>query len=172
MALGENKEDHSPLSVTRLTRMNSTERHRTSARVLLFDAQGSVLLIRFVVSRAEGVFTFWATPGGTVEKDEAPEHTARRELQEELGIDVKLLGPVHEAYSAFEHEGHRVLNKDVFFVGRFQGQKIALSGTSAGEVNAMRDFRWWSAPDLGRSTEPFFPPQLPRLMARHADTSG
>jgi 8-oxo-dGTP pyrophosphatase MutT (NUDIX family) len=152
--------------------MDPTERRRTSARVLLFDAHGSVLLIRFVVLRTGGEFTFWATPGGAVEKDEAPAEAARRELQEELGIDVKLSGPVHEAHSEFEHEGHRVSNTDVFFVGRLQGQNIALCGKSPGEIRAMRNFRWWSAQDLGRSTETFFPSELPRLMARFTDISG
>jgi len=149
--------------------MDATERHRTSARVLLFDVQGSVLLIRFVVLRTEGEFAFWATPGGTVEKDETVEHAARRELQEELAIAVKLFGPVHEAYSEFEHEGHHARNTDVFFVGRFQGEEIKLSGTSPGEGGAMRDFRWWSAMGLEHSTEMFLPPELPRLVVRYAN---
>lgn len=153
----------------RLTCMDPTHRLRTSSRILLFDERGHVLLIRFVVPRAGAEFTFWATPGGAVESGEALDHAARRELREELGIDVKVFGPVHEACSEFEHEGYRVRNTDVVFVGRFQRRDITLSGTSASEAGAMRDLRWWSAPDLERSTETFFPADLPRLMASYAD---
>jgi ADP-ribose pyrophosphatase YjhB (NUDIX family) len=31
---------------------------------MLFDERGEVLLVRFVVPRAEGEFVFWALPGG------------------------------------------------------------------------------------------------------------
>jgi 8-oxo-dGTP pyrophosphatase MutT (NUDIX family) len=123
---------------------------RTSAPILLFDVQGRVLLIRFTVPRAGAEFTFWAAPGGAVEGDETLDQAARRELQEELGIDVKLFGHVHEVHSEFEHEGHRVRNRDVFFVGRFLGRDITLCGACEAEIGAMRDSRCWSASDLER----------------------
>jgi 8-oxo-dGTP diphosphatase len=37
---------------------------------MLFDEGGAILLVRFVVPRAEGEFVFWALPGGEIEAGE------------------------------------------------------------------------------------------------------
>ena len=47
-----------------------TPKPRRAARVLLFDDQGRVLLIHFVIPRSDGPFAFWGTPGGGVEPGE------------------------------------------------------------------------------------------------------
>jgi ADP-ribose pyrophosphatase YjhB (NUDIX family) len=36
----------------------------------------------------------WLPPGGHVERDELPDEAARREVHEELGLDVELVAPV------------------------------------------------------------------------------
>src|SRR5437016_2433978 len=51
-----------------------------------------VLLIRRKHAPFEGM---WAIPGGYVEPDETLEVAARRELQEETGIDAKQLEQLH-----------------------------------------------------------------------------
>ena len=81
----------------------SEARLRRSARVFLFDPTGDVLLIRFVAQREDGPFVFWVTPGGEVEPNEDDRAAAERELFEELGLRVPLVGPVHE-----EHGGSYV----------------------------------------------------------------
>jgi ADP-ribose pyrophosphatase YjhB (NUDIX family) len=52
---------------------------------MLFDERGEVLLVRFVVPRAEGEFVFWALPGGEIETGEREAEAAVREVKEELG---------------------------------------------------------------------------------------
>ena len=57
-----------------------------SVAVLLFDEAQRVLLVRH---DDRGL---WVAPGGTVEPDEDPAETARREMLQEAGIDVELVG--------------------------------------------------------------------------------
>lgn len=140
-------------------------RRRTSARVLLFNASGRVLLIQFVVAREGRELAFWATPGGAVEGDETPAAAAGRELREELGVAPDLSGPVHQTQSEFEHEGQRVHNTDIFFVAFLGDLHATLTGTSHEEITAMRTLRWWSASEIEISRDTFFPPELAQLVA-------
>jgi 8-oxo-dGTP pyrophosphatase MutT (NUDIX family) len=92
---------------------------RRSARAILLDRCGRVLLIRFSVLRVGRTFVFWAPPGGSVEAGETDLEAARREIKEELAIDVDLTGPVHVSADRFPHKGTLVDNTDVFYVARW-----------------------------------------------------
>ncbi len=72
--------------------------------VALFDADGRVLLTQ----RPEGkaMAGMWEFPGGKLEAGEAPEDTIRREIKEELAIDLceSCIAPltfVSHAYDTF-----------------------------------------------------------------------
>ncbi|MFJ1581742.1 NUDIX domain-containing protein [Streptomyces sp. NPDC088197] len=66
---------------------NATQaRKRVSADVLLRDEQGRVLLVKPTYKPG------WDLPGGMAEANESPDDAARRELKEELGLDVTLRG--------------------------------------------------------------------------------
>lgn len=66
---------------------NATQaRKRVSADVLLRDESGRVLLVKPTYKPG------WDLPGGMVEANEAPDDAARRELKEELGLDIVLQG--------------------------------------------------------------------------------
>jgi 8-oxo-dGTP diphosphatase len=56
------------------------------AACALIDADGRILLAQRPAGKA--MAGLWEFPGGKLEPDEAPEATLRRELAEELGIDV------------------------------------------------------------------------------------
>jgi len=62
-------------------------RKRVSADVLLFDGDGRVLLVDPAYKPGLDL------PGGMIEEEEAPHEGARRELREELGLDVPV-GPL------------------------------------------------------------------------------
>lgn len=61
-------------------------RKRVAADVLLRDPLGRVLLVNPTYKPG------WDLPGGMAEANEPPEDAVRRELREELGRDIELLG--------------------------------------------------------------------------------
>jgi 8-oxo-dGTP pyrophosphatase MutT (NUDIX family) len=135
-------------------------RRRRTARVLVFDPAGRVLLIRFAVARAEGEFVFWLTPGGEIEPGETELDAAERELREELGIAVEVTGPVWEEANQFMHQGEMRDNVDFFFTARCAEETPSLQGITPEEIAVMREIRWWSAEEIEASTERFFPADL------------
>ena len=77
-------------------------KERVSARVILIDEHSWALLVS---SRDpdDGVLV-WYTPGGGVDDGESLEAAARREMREELRLEVgPLIGPVWER--VFPHTG-------------------------------------------------------------------
>jgi 8-oxo-dGTP pyrophosphatase MutT (NUDIX family) len=118
-------------------------RSRRTARVLVFDGAGRVLLIRCVVLREDGKFVFWLTSGGEIEEGETPEQAAVRELREELVLEVPVVGPVYEEATQFEHQGEMCDNLDFYFVARCGAAAPVLRGVTVDEIAIMREIRWW-----------------------------
>nr|WP_213271211.1 NUDIX domain-containing protein [Hyphomonas sp.] len=55
----------------------------------ILDAQGRILLIQRLKEPEAGA---WGLPGGKVDFGERAQDTARREIREELGIEIELTG--------------------------------------------------------------------------------
>lgn len=72
----------------RVWRLIGKETH--GVKVMLFDGDGAVLLVRHSYGRSD----LFMLPGGGVERGEAPEAAAAREMMEELGCRVSDLTPV------------------------------------------------------------------------------
>ncbi len=142
-------------------------RLRRSARVLVFDASGDLLLIRFRAESGGKMLRFWVTPGGEIEAGEEPGEAAAREMYEELGLRVPLLGPVHEESGGeYVHLGERVRNEDVFFATVCERGAPKLAGVTEDEVRLMQEMRWWSAEELAGTREKVYPEGLAEVAGR------
>ena len=138
-----------------------------SSRAILLDPAGRVLLIRFAVTRDGVTFVFWATPGGSVDAGETDLDAARREIKEELDVNVTLTGPVHTSINLFSHKNVLVENTDVFFVGRLgQADPKLHAVTDDDERAAMQVVRWWSCDEVDQATETIFPSDLSTVIRR------
>ena len=137
---------------------------RQVARVLLFDQQDRLLLL-FDPDPDRGLY--WYPPGGRIEDGESPAATARRELVEELGLDVTDLGPVVLRRRTRFPYGDQLLDQDEWhLLGRVDFPEIRSSRPDDNEAGAVAAHRWWSLADLRLSADRFFPEGLVEIVER------
>ena len=141
---------------------------RPSARLLLLDTAGRVLLFRFVhLTGPMAGREYWATPGGALEEGETFEQAAIRELQEETGIRTTDVGR-EIARRQFElqlPDGERVSADERYFAVRTPETAISREGWTEVEKGLMTCHRWWSLDDLSRTSETVFPEDLVEMLS-------
>ncbi|MFM5905030.1 MAG: NUDIX hydrolase [Micrococcales bacterium] len=146
-------------------------KHRETARAFVINSRGQILLIKTHWDPGTGLPPRWLTPGGGIDNGETTVQAARREIWEELGLD---LDPV-----VFSEEPEKLEFKIDWADSRFE-TGIAYFFT----VNVNDDFqpnnqnwtndehrdvlelRWWDATAILESTERFGPPGLVELIRR------
>ncbi len=142
-------------------------RIRPSARLLLLDQFGCVLLFKFVFrSGALAGRQYWATPGGGLEEGETFEQAALRELTEETGFHTEHVGPSigSRSFDLQLPDGEMVRAEEQFFAVLAERGAISDSGWTDLEREVMADHYWWSAAELVSSTEIIFPDGILDLM--------
>ena len=138
---------------------------RPTARALLVDDRGRVLLFGSV-SEDDGC-TFWYPPGGGLEGDETYEQAAIRELQEETGLRVTLLGaPFARRHDVRTMGGVSYDFREQWFLVRVPAFDIDTDGFTHDERATVTQHRWWSVDELCATTDRLTPTTLPDLLSR------
>jgi 8-oxo-dGTP diphosphatase len=138
-------------------------RLRRSARILVLDPSGRVLLFHFVHRNgALAGQNYWATPGGGVEDGETFEQAAIRELEEETGIRVEEIGPeVGRRELVLQlPDGERVMADERFFLIKPEDASVSRDGWTTQEAEVMADHRWWSPDELTQTSATVWPENL------------
>ncbi|MBZ6077031.1 NUDIX hydrolase [Microvirga puerhi] len=143
-------------------------RRRPSARLLLLDPLGRVLLFRFSHQRGPlAGQTYWATPGGGVEEGETFEEAAIRELGEETGLHVDVIGPEagRQEFVLQLPDGEYVIAEERFFFVRTENTALTRDSWTALEREIMTDHRWWSTDELACTSDTVWPADLATMLA-------
>ena len=137
-------------------------RERLTARVLLLDPQGRILLMKGRLPSDPGAPGAWFPVGGGVEPGETPSEAALREIREETGFSDASVGPVLWEGDQIHHDrkGRPVLVRESFMVAHCAGGEPARDGWQALEREFVDDIRWWTLAELAACAEPVFPRDL------------
>ncbi|MEV5966845.1 GNAT family N-acetyltransferase [Kribbella sp. NPDC051952] len=147
----------------------SLPRLRPAARGVVLDASDRILLVRFEFDSGP----LWATPGGGIEAGESVVEGLRRELREEIGLEV-VGEPAHLWHQEVVAEGHAagydgVLND--YFLVRVDDFTPAAELTEA-ELQAenVHGHAWWTLAELEAREGRFAPRSLPTLLRKLLET--
>jgi 8-oxo-dGTP pyrophosphatase MutT (NUDIX family) len=130
---------------------------RRGVRALVVDASERAALVRFDYPDR----SVWATPGGGVEPGETDEGALRRELREELGLEVpgSLGGHVWERTRVFPIT-HWDGQRERYYLVRVPAFEIRPElGWEALRLEGVGEIRWWSLDEIGTAADVVFAPR-------------
>jgi 8-oxo-dGTP pyrophosphatase MutT (NUDIX family) len=137
---------------------------RRTAKVLLIDRRGCVLLFSGIDRTRPDEPAVWFAVGGAADEGETLEAAAVREVAEETGLQLSDVGTaVMRRRFDWEFEGTAYDQEETYFVARVETFTPAMTGWTEIE-RATTEHRWWSVQDLRATTATVYPERLADLL--------
>lgn len=130
-------------------------RIRRTARVIVVDQNGAVLLVRY--DGPSGAASYWVPPGGGIEPGEEARDAAARELREETGLVAEIGRVLWTCTSEFQTPAGTVRQRETFYWVALDSVTPTVFNNSSEEI---REHRWWRVDELLASEETIYPLEL------------
>jgi 8-oxo-dGTP pyrophosphatase MutT (NUDIX family) len=133
---------------------------RQAARVLLFEPDGRLLMLRAVDPVASQRGHWWEIPGGGIDPGESSDDAARRELREEAGITDVEVGPcVFTQHARFTFAGMRFDQFERIHIAWCEAASTSWNpgGLESLEVMAFQGQAWWTVEEISATAERLLP---------------
>jgi 8-oxo-dGTP pyrophosphatase MutT (NUDIX family)/protein associated with RNAse G/E len=139
---------------------------RHTARVLVVDPDGRVLLHRTRWPHTVDLPARWLTIGGGIDPGETAHQGAIRELEEETGLVVDDLGePVwHERRALPEGHDKALFADSTYFLLRTERFAISRDHWTADEHDDILDTGWFTGEELAATGDPVDPENVARIL--------
>ena len=136
---------------------------RPAARILLVDAGRRVLLMRFTPADRPPL---WCTPGGAVDPGESYAQAARRELWEEVGLDIDCGPEVAQRICEFlTFERVEVIADERYFRVDIDRHEVRAGALTELEQRVLAGSRWFARAELADWPETIYPADLEQLLS-------
>lgn len=140
---------------------------RKSSRAIVLNEENQIFLFKYKFDYIAEDKAIWITPGGGLEEGESFEDALKRELFEELGVQI--IGNCPEVYYRNPiytlKSGEKVQSVEKFFLVALDDEAFSFVYWTESEKKRMRAGKWWSVEEIEQSGEEFFSKDILRIIA-------
>jgi len=139
---------------------------RKSARAIVLNQNNQIFLFQYKFDYLVDNKAIWITPGGSLEEGEFFEDALKRELFEELGVQITEDCPeVYYRNPLYTMKNGEVIQSvEKFFLVLLDEEQFTYANWTESEKKRMLVGRWWSVEEIRKSEDEFFSKDIIRIL--------
>lgn len=144
---------------------------RKSSRAIVLNKNNEIFLFQYRFDYLDDSKLIWITPGGGLDEGESFDDALKRELFEELGVQITESCP--EIY--FRNPLYTMKNGEViqsvekFFLVTLDSEFFSFEHWTESEKKRMSVGKWWSMEEIQQSEDEFFTKDIIRILMELSD---